>query len=41
MAAIEGIEELNIGFAMVARAVFDGVETTVKEMLRLIEEAPR
>lgn len=41
VAAIEGVEELNIGFAMVARAVFDGVEPTVKEMLRLIEEAVR
>ncbi|MEC8496226.1 MAG: pyridoxine 5'-phosphate synthase, partial [Planctomycetota bacterium] len=41
VAAIEGVEELNIGFAMVARAVFDGVETTVKEMLRRIEEAVR
>ncbi len=39
VAAIEGVEELNIGFAMVARAVFDGVDHTVKEMLRLIEEA--
>lgn len=39
VAAIEGVEELNIGFAMVARAVFDGVDHTVKEMLRLIDEA--
>ncbi|QDV09451.1 Pyridoxine 5'-phosphate synthase [Planctomycetes bacterium Poly30] len=39
VAAIEGVEELNIGFAMVARAVFEGVDPTVKEMLRLIEEA--
>lgn len=41
VAAIEGVEELNIGFAMVARAVFEGVDSTVKEMLRLIEEARR
>ena len=41
VAAIEGVEELNIGFAMVARAVFDGVGPTVKEMLRMIEEAAR
>ena len=41
VATIEGVEGLNIGFAMVARAVFDGVETTVKEMLRMIEEATR
>ncbi|MFT5735234.1 MAG: pyridoxine 5-phosphate synthase [Planctomycetota bacterium] len=39
VAAIEGVEELNIGFAMVARAIFEGVDPTVKEMLRLIEEA--
>ena len=39
VAAIEGVEELNIGFAMVARAVFEGVDPTVKEMLRLIEAA--
>ncbi|MEM8711573.1 MAG: pyridoxine 5'-phosphate synthase [Planctomycetota bacterium] len=36
IAAIEGVEELNIGFAMVARAVFEGVDEAVKEMLRLI-----
>lgn len=39
VAAIDGVEELNIGFAMVARAVFEGVDPTVREMLRLIEEA--
>lgn len=39
VAAIDGVEELNIGFAMVAQAVFDGVDGTVKRMLRLIEEA--
>jgi pyridoxine 5-phosphate synthase len=39
VAAIHGVEELNIGFAMVARSVFDGVDRTIAEMLRLIEEA--
>lgn len=39
VAAIDGVEELNIGFAMVANAVFKGVEHTVKRMLRLIEES--
>jgi pyridoxine 5-phosphate synthase len=39
VAAIYGVEELNIGFAMVARSVFDGVDRTIAEMLRLIEEA--
>jgi len=36
IAAIEGVEELNIGFAMVARAVFQGVDQAVKDMLDLI-----
>lgn len=39
IAAIEGIEELNIGFAMVARSLFDGVDRCVTDMLRLIEGA--
>lgn len=41
VAAIAGVEELNIGFAMVARAVFDGVEATVRTMLERIAEAAR
>ena len=32
MAALEGVEELNIGFALVAHAVFVGVEAAVGEM---------
>ncbi|MBL6757103.1 MAG: pyridoxine 5'-phosphate synthase [Planctomycetes bacterium] len=39
IAAIEGIEELNIGFAVVARSLFDGVDRCVTDMLRLIEGA--
>jgi len=39
VAAIEGVEELNIGFAMVARSLFDGVDRCVEDMLRLIEGA--
>ncbi|MDB2576701.1 pyridoxine 5'-phosphate synthase [Planctomycetota bacterium] len=39
VAAIEGVEELNIGFAMVARSLFDGVDRCVKDMLHLIEGA--
>ena len=39
VAAIDGVEELNIGFAMVARAVFDGIDRSVTDMLRLIEGA--
>ncbi|MEW6380980.1 MAG: pyridoxine 5'-phosphate synthase [bacterium] len=36
IAAIEEIEELNIGHNIVARAVFVGLEQAVKEMLTLI-----
>ncbi len=32
VAALEGVEELNIGFALVARTVFSGVETAVRDM---------
>jgi pyridoxine 5'-phosphate synthase PdxJ len=31
-----GIEELNIGFAIVARAMFVGVAQAVEEMLELL-----
>ncbi len=41
VAAIDGIEELNIGFAMIARAAFEGVDESVRTMLRLIEESRR
>lgn len=34
---IEGIEELNIGYAIICRAVFVGLERAVKEMLTLIK----
>ncbi len=30
---IKGIEELNIGYSIMARAIFKGLETAVKEML--------
>lgn len=33
VAALPGLEELNIGFALVARALFVGVEGAVREML--------
>lgn len=35
-AAIEGIEEFNIGHAIVSRAVFTGLDAAVREMRRLI-----
>ena len=39
IAAIEQIVELNIGHAIIARAVFDGLSVAVSEMLRLMTEA--
>lgn len=39
IAAMEGIEELNIGHAIVAHAVFVGWDNAVREMKALIREA--
>jgi pyridoxine 5-phosphate synthase len=39
IAAIPGIAELNIGHAIVARAVFSGLQGAVREMKRLMREA--
>ena len=39
IAAIPEIVELNIGHAIVSRAVFDGLETAVSDMKRLMTEA--
>ena len=39
IAAIAGIAELNIGHAIVARAVFGGLQEAVREMKRLMREA--
>jgi len=39
VAAIEAIRELNIGHAIVARAIFDGMETAVSEMRALMDAA--
>lgn len=39
IAALPEIIELNIGHAIVARAVFDGFHTAVSEMCRLMQEA--
>ncbi len=41
IAALHEIIELNIGHAIVARAVFTGFEAAVREMKRLIQEARR
>jgi pyridoxine 5-phosphate synthase len=39
IAAIPGIRELNIGHAIVARALFDGLPAAVAEMKRLMQHA--
>ena len=39
VAAIDGIVEFNIGHAIIARAIFDGLSTAVIEMKRLMNEA--
>jgi pyridoxine 5-phosphate synthase len=39
IAAIPGVEELNIGHAIVAQALFSGWEAAVREMKRLMVEA--
>jgi pyridoxine 5-phosphate synthase len=39
VAAIPAVRELNIGHAIVARAIFDGLSTAVIEMKRLMAEA--
>ena len=39
IATIEGIRELNIGHAIVSRAVFSGLGPAVAEMKRLMREA--
>jgi len=39
IAAIEGINELNIGHAIIARAVFVGLKEAVREMRDLIDKA--
>lgn len=40
VAAIEGMRELNIGHAIVARAVFVGLHEAIREMKRLIDQLP-
>lgn len=41
VAALPQITELNIGFAIVARAIFSGLDPAVREMKRLMQEARR
>jgi len=41
IAALDGVEELNVGFALVARAVFDGVDVAVRDMLAAIAAGAR
>ena len=37
IAQLPHVEELNIGFSIVARALFVGVEAAVREMLALVK----
>ncbi len=39
IAAIPGVRELNIGHAIIARAVFSGLQPAVREMKQLMREA--
>lgn len=41
VAAIEGINELNIGHAIIARAVFTGLKEAVSDMKAILERARR
>jgi len=41
VAEIPEIEELNIGHSIVARAIFTGIETAVRDMLALLVRAPQ
>ena len=40
VAAIPGLEELNIGHSVMARAMFVGMERAVREMAELVRSAP-
>ena len=40
VAAIDGIEELNIGHAIVARAVFVGLDRAVRDLIALVAPRP-
>lgn len=40
VAALDGIEELNIGHSVVSRAIFVGMERAVREMVEVIRLAP-
>ncbi|KGO34092.1 pyridoxine 5'-phosphate synthase [Desulfobulbus sp. Tol-SR] len=39
IAALEGIDELSIGHAIISRAVYTGLDQAVREMLAIIREA--
>lgn len=41
IAALQGVRELNIGHAIIARALFTGLQEAVREMKRLMIEARR
>jgi len=35
--AVANVDEVSIGFAVIARALFDGLDTAVREMLKLVK----
>lgn len=39
IAALDAVEELSIGHAIIARAAFSGLETAVRDMLKIVENA--
>ncbi len=41
IAAIDGIEELSIGHAIISRSVFSGLDRAVRDMVKIVEEAGR
>ena len=41
IASIPGIDELNIGHSIIARAIFSGLDEAVREMKRLIQEVTK
>ncbi len=41
VASIPGIEELNIGYGIISRAVFDGMKSAVEEMIAIIRKAEK
>jgi pyridoxine 5-phosphate synthase len=41
IAALPGVRELNIGHAIIARAIFSGLDLAVRDMKRIMTAAAR